>query len=71
MTGEENPSRSPQKHYNPYILTSPPPSPLLRYQQYVGPVSYVSVDSNRGIIVASETGVLAHIGTQDGDLREP
>jgi len=45
-----------------------------RRQEYVGGVSYVSVDqsakSNRGIVVASEKGVLAVLSPGDGSISE-
>lgn len=45
-----------------------------RYRRYVGAVSYISVDqlprSGRGVVVASETGVLAVLDPQDGSLGE-
>lgn len=46
-----------------------------RHQQYVGPVSYISVDpsakSSRGVVVASERGVLAVLDPHDGSIGEP
>ena len=45
-----------------------------RHQEYVGGVSYVSVDqsakSNRGIVVASEKGVLAVLSPGDGSISK-
>lgn len=45
---------------------------ICRHQQYVGPMSYVSIDettsTNRGVVVASETGILALIDSHSGEL---
>lgn len=45
-----------------------------RHHKYVGSVSYISVDpsakSSRGVVVASETGVLAVLDAEDGGMRK-
>ncbi len=44
-----------------------------RHHRYVGEVSYISIDpsakSTRGVVVASETGVLAVLDPHYGDIR--
>lgn len=48
--------------------------PTCRQQRYVGTVSYISVDQvsggRKGIVVASETGVLAVLNPEDGSISK-
>ena len=47
---------------------------MVRYQQYVGPVSYItfdqSVQGSKRLFVASESGVLAAINTRTGNISK-
>ena len=47
---------------------------MVRYQQYVGPVSYItfdqSVQGSKRLLVASESGVLAAINTRTGNISK-
>ena len=48
--------------------------PLSRYQQFVGPVSYLSTDlggqGSKRLVVASESGVLAAINSRTGNISK-
>ena len=49
---------------------------LCRYRQYVGPVSYLSLDGAtpqgcKRLLVASESGVVAAIDAATGDIGQP
>ena len=47
---------------------------MVRYQQHVGPVSYItfdqSVQGSKRLLVASESGVLAAINTRTGNISK-